>query len=149
MARRARIEYSGAVCGDARGDVYQDRMVGSLRFKDGSSDRTTGSAVRGSRFVYGVESESGVQRFYTKNIMLDASGNDTSEWTKSYQDMLGREYKTILSDANGSFSQHSFNTKGQLTKATSGRRTARPIQIWFLSPSRAPMVCGLGRPVSD
>ncbi|MBI3871290.1 MAG: RHS repeat-associated core domain-containing protein [Verrucomicrobia bacterium] len=85
------------------------------RFKDGRLDRTTGTAVHGVRSDYGVESESGVQRFYTQRIALDASGNDTSEWTKTYEDMLGRAYKTSFSD--GSFSQKTFNTKGQLVKA--------------------------------
>jgi RHS repeat-associated protein len=86
-------------------------------YKDGRPDRTTGTAVRGVRYVYGVESESGVQRFYTKRIVLDESWNDTSEWSKTYEDMLGRNYKTLLSDANGSFSQQFFNTKGQLIKS--------------------------------
>jgi RHS repeat-associated protein len=98
--------------------TYPDGSTQTDRnFKDGRPDRTTGTAVRGVRFVYGVESESGIQRFYTKQIALDASGNDTSEWTKTYQDMLGRNFKTLFSDANGSFSQQFFNIKGQLIKS--------------------------------
>jgi RHS repeat-associated protein len=98
--------------------TYPDGSTQTDRnFKDGRLDRTTGTAVRGVRYVYGVESEGGIQRFYTKQIALDASGNDTSEWTKSYEDMLGRKYKTLLSDANGSFGQQFFNSKGQLIKS--------------------------------
>ncbi|MBI3870960.1 MAG: RHS repeat-associated core domain-containing protein [Verrucomicrobia bacterium] len=92
------------------GNTQTDRS-----FRDGRPDRTSGTAVHGLRYVYGVESESGVQRFYTQKIFLDASGNDTSEWTKTYEDMLGRAYKTSFSD--GSFGQTIFNTKGQLVKA--------------------------------
>src|SRR5207245_316291 len=55
----------------------------------------------------------GVYRTYTKEIKLDAGGNDTSEWKKTYTDGLGRAYKTAFSD--NAFTQSAFNNKGQLT----------------------------------
>ena len=62
---------------------------------DGSLLKVTGTAVLPVRYAYGVETDGGVQRFYKQEIKLDANGNDTSEWTKTYTDMLGRAYKTV------------------------------------------------------
>jgi RHS repeat-associated protein len=83
-------------------------------YKDGSLFSVTGSAVHGVRYEYGVEQESGVYRRYTWEIKLDANGNDTSEWTKTYFDMVDRAYKTVYAD--GSYGQSFYNNKGQLWK---------------------------------
>ena len=69
----------------------------------------------------GVESDGGVQRAYTEEIKQDASGNDTSEWTKSYTDMLGRGYKTLYSD--GASSTSFYNGLGQLLQQAALDRT--------------------------
>jgi RHS repeat-associated protein len=85
--------------------------------RDGSLLQVSGSAVHGVRYEYGVQSDGGIQRKYTKEIKLDASGNDTSEWTKTFTDGAGRTYKIVYADATGTPSSQSFyNTKGQLTK---------------------------------
>lgn len=85
-------------------------------YRDGQLQSVTGSAVFPVRYEYGVESESGVQRLYTKETKLDAAGSDTSEWTKTYTDMLGRTYKTVYAAASGApFAISYWNTKGQLT----------------------------------
>ena len=66
------------------------------------------------RYVYGVESDGGVQRIFAQTIALDAGGNDTSEWTKTYTDGVGRTYKTVYADNHSSRS--SYNSQGQLIK---------------------------------
>ncbi|MGO8931763.1 MAG: RHS repeat domain-containing protein [Limisphaerales bacterium] len=83
-------------------------------YQDGSLRTLTGTAVFPAGYDYGVESESGVQRAYTKETKLDASGNGTSEWTKTYSDMLGRAYKTLYADSASS--QSFYNNQGQLWK---------------------------------
>jgi len=87
-------------------------------FKDGSLAKLTGTAVHPSRYVQGVELESNTNRFFTQEIKLDAGGNDTSEWTKSYYDMLKRRYKTVFSKSGTPypFSQSFYNVQGQLWK---------------------------------
>lgn len=91
-------------------------------FRDGRLDKVTGAASRPRRYVYDVESDGGVQRFYTKEILLNAAGSDTSEWTKRYEDMFGRVYKTVFADSTTGTEtdnpkhQSFFNNKGQLEK---------------------------------
>jgi RHS repeat-associated protein len=82
--------------------------------QDGALVTVTGTAARPVRYEYGVESDGGISRLYTKEIKLDANGADTAEWTKSYQDMLGRNYKTVA--AGGPTNQSFFNNLGQLSK---------------------------------
>jgi len=85
--------------------------------KDGSLLMVTGSAIQPVRYVYDVESDGGVYRAYTKEIKLNTSFADTTEWTKTYSDMLGRPYKTVYSAASGTPASQSFyNTVGQLWK---------------------------------
>ena len=80
---------------------------------DGSLLGRAGTAVHGVRYDYGVEAEGGMQRAYSKQIKRDGS-SDTSEWTKTYADMLGRSYKTLYPD--NAFSQSWYNNLGQLSK---------------------------------
>ncbi len=98
-----------------RTTTYSD---GSTRieeyYRDGQLARITGSAVHPVRYEYGTEQDAGIWRLYTKEIKLNASGADTSEWTKTYKDMVGRDYKTVYSD--GSTRQSFYNIKGQLVK---------------------------------
>ena len=84
---------------------------------DGSLLKITGTSVNPVRYDYGVESEGGVQRLYKKEIKLDASYADTSEWTKTYTDFAGRGYKAVYAAASGTPNVQSyFNTLGQQTK---------------------------------
>jgi RHS repeat-associated protein len=82
--------------------------------RDAALVKVTGTAVHGLRYEYGVQSDGGFQRRYTKEIKLDNSGNDTTEWTKTLTDGMGRAYKVIYSD-NAS-SQSIFSALGQLAK---------------------------------
>ncbi|MEI6785350.1 MAG: type IV secretion protein Rhs, partial [Verrucomicrobiota bacterium] len=79
---------------------------------DGALTQVSGTAVHGIRYDYGVETNGGVQRAYSKAIKRNGS-SDTSEWTKTYADMLGRTYKTLYPD--NAFSQSWYNNLGQLT----------------------------------
>jgi RHS repeat-associated protein len=85
--------------------------------RDGALLKVTGTAVNPVRFDYGVELEGSVQRAFKKEIKLDASGNDTSEWTKTYSDTAGRTYKTVFNASSGTPNTQSyFNPVGQLSK---------------------------------
>lgn len=85
--------------------------------RDGALLKVTGTSVLPVRYDYGVESEGGVQRFYRKEIKLDGNGDDTGEWTKTYTDMLGHEYKTVYASASGSPASRSYyNNNGQLIR---------------------------------
>jgi YD repeat-containing protein len=79
-------------------------------YQDGSLKSVTGSAVHGSRFEYGADSNGA----WTKEIKLNPNGSDTSEWTKTYTDMVGRPYLIVHSD--GSKARSYFNDNGQLVK---------------------------------
>jgi RHS repeat-associated protein len=83
-------------------------------YQDGSLQSVTGTAVFPVRYEYGVESEGGVQRSYTREIKLTTGGSDTSEWIKTYADMLGRTYKTVYPDS--AYSQSFGNNQGQTWK---------------------------------
>jgi len=79
-------------------------------YKDGSVAKLTGTAVHPVRYTNSVELESSTNRFFTQEIKLDASGNDTSQWTKTYYDALKRPYKTVYANSttNYPFSQLSY-----------------------------------------
>jgi RHS repeat-associated protein len=62
--------------------------------------------------VFGLLSDGSFQRRYTKEIKLDTSGVDTTEWTRTLTDGPGRTYKMLNSDS--SFTQSFFNNQGQL-----------------------------------
>lgn len=85
-------------------------------YQDGSLKSVTGTAASQVRYEYGVESEGGIQRVYTKEIKLNTTGTDTTEWTKSYTDMLGRSYKTEFAKASTPhpYTLSSYNNAGQL-----------------------------------
>jgi RHS repeat-associated protein len=83
-------------------------------YKDGSLVTNNGTAIHGVHYDYGVESDGGTQRAYTKEIKLTTSDSDSSEWTKTYQDSLKRPFKTVFAD--NAYSQTFYNTNGQATK---------------------------------
>jgi len=55
------------------------------------------------RYTNSVELESGTNRFFTQEIKLDASANDTSEWAKTYYDAIKRPYKTLYSNSTTNY----------------------------------------------
>jgi RHS repeat-associated protein len=81
--------------------------------EDGSLASVTGTAVHGVRYVYGVEQDGGIYRPYAKEIKLNTNGTDTTEWTKTYTDAVGRAYKTVFAD--NAYAQSFYNNQGQLT----------------------------------
>jgi hypothetical protein len=86
-------------------------------YQDGQLAKVTGTALSPVRYAYGIEQDSGIWRAYTTEIKLDANGNDTSEWAKTYSDLLGRSYKTLYAAPGASpYRQSFFNTAGQLWK---------------------------------
>ncbi|MGA1495634.1 MAG: hypothetical protein ACO37D_09590, partial [Rhodothermales bacterium] len=82
--------------------------------RDGTMAQITGTAVHPVRYDYGIESEGGIQRLFVTETKLDHSGQPTSEAVKTYQDMLGRDYKVLYGDGSAGWSF--YNAKGQLWK---------------------------------
>jgi RHS repeat-associated protein len=71
-------------------------------WKDGRLMTVSGTAVSPIKYVYDLETGTGSldpNREYTQEMRLDSSGADTGEWTRSYTDFMGRQYRTILADA--------------------------------------------------
>ena len=81
---------------------------------DGSLLLVTGTAAYPARHEYGVESDGGTPRRFTREIKLDRNGNDTPEWTKTYFDLLGRTYKTVFPD--NAIALTAYNSRGQVSK---------------------------------
>ena len=100
-----------------KSNVFAD---GSCRvetsYQDGQLESMTGTAVHGVRYEYGADGDGQ----YVKEIKLTANGADTGEWTKTYSDMAGRNYKTVYAD--NSFTESFYNDRGQLAKASGSRR---------------------------
>jgi RHS repeat-associated protein len=82
--------------------------------RDGRLIKMTGNAAKPVRYAWDVEADEGVGREMSAIVKLDGNGNDTSEWVRMYQDMLGRPYKQVYSD--GVFDQTFYNQKGQIWK---------------------------------
>jgi len=89
-----------------------------LYYRDGQLAKLTGTAVNPVRYEYGVEQDDNTWRIFRKEIKLDANYADTSEWTKTYTDMVGRDYKTVFAAATGPYPyrQSFYNNLGQLWK---------------------------------
>ncbi|NLH72829.1 MAG: RHS repeat protein, partial [Verrucomicrobia bacterium] len=89
-----------------------------LYYLDGQLAKLTGTAVNPVRYEYGVEQDNNTWRIFRKEIKLDANYADTSEWTKTYADMLGRDYKTVFAAASTPYPyrQSFYNNPGQLWK---------------------------------
>ena len=87
-------------------------------YVDGRLQSVTGTAVHPVEYLYGAEPDTdGTWRQYTQEIKLTPTGG-TNEWTKTYVDGAGRNYKTIYSAANQSYpcSQSYYNEYGQRWK---------------------------------
>ncbi len=82
-------------------------------YPDSAPKSVTGTAVTPVRFDYGVEADGAT---WSRVIALDALGNDTPEWVRTWSDLGGRVFKTDRSGA-GSETVY-FNSKGQMHKAT-------------------------------
>jgi RHS repeat-associated protein len=90
-------------------------MVTNFYFADGSLKMTIGAAIHGIRYNNTVESDGGAYRLVNWQIKLNASGSDSSEYTKTFADFAGRNYKTVFASASGTPAVVlSYNAKGQL-----------------------------------
>jgi len=84
-------------------------------FRDGQLQNVGGSAAFATCYQYGADA----QGTWSKEIKGTVNG---TEWTQTYQDGLGRTYKTVYADGTPSvetdnpFSQSWYNSKGQLWK---------------------------------
>jgi RHS repeat-associated protein len=93
--------------GGARTKVY---------FRDGSLNCVTNTAAFPVRYEYGRESDGGYYRAFTKEIKLNTNLTDSSEWTKTLADGIGRSYKTVFPGGSTPYRQSFYNNKGQLWK---------------------------------
>ena len=84
-------------------------------YQDGSIYTNGGTAAFPAKFQYGVETDGGQARAYTKEIKIGDAGSE-AEWTKSYTDGAGRSYKTVFSGAGSPYRQAFFNNLGQQWK---------------------------------
>jgi len=85
-------------------------------YRSGDIASITNSAAFPVRYEYGEELEGDYRRRFTKQIKLNKDSTDTSEWTKTYLDGLGRSYKMLFPGDSEPYRQSFFNAKGQLWK---------------------------------
>jgi RHS repeat-associated protein len=85
-----------------------------MYFRDGSQKGVGGTAQHGVRWEYGVETEGGAARTYTKQLRLLTNAADSDEWVKTYTDAVGNSYKMLYPD--GATNVTYFNDKGQAWK---------------------------------
>jgi RHS repeat-associated protein len=108
--------------------IYPDGSVRlERRARDGSLLEASGTATHPQQFLYGIDTpgevgpEGPMYLPFTVQINLGATGA-TNEWTRTYQDRFGRDYKTIYPDptpddlSDNPARQTWFNTKGQVWK---------------------------------
>jgi RHS repeat-associated protein len=91
--------------------------IDPLHYRDGRLQSVTGTAVQGVRYDYGIEFEPTNQIWseYRLETKLDVAGNATSEWTKTYTDSAGQEYRTVYSD--GASSVKVYNNQGLVVQS--------------------------------
>ncbi len=90
-------------------------------YRDGRLQSVTGSAVQGVQYTYDMEQDPNNTDYWrevTTETKLDADGNVTSEWTKTFADGFGRPYLTLYSAPSAPYpSRQSFyNSQGRLWK---------------------------------
>ena len=94
-------------------------------YLDGSLKQVTGTAVHPVRYVNDIEwtwPSPDYSQPFSEEIKLNTDGTDSSEWTKTYTDALGRTYKTLYPDStpddlsDNPYSQSFYNNQGQLWK---------------------------------
>ena len=97
-------------------NIYPDGGTSiTTYYQDGTALKVSGTAVNPTSYIYGAQSDGGVQRAFTTTVKLDSNGG-TNEWTKTYTDMLDRGYKTVYAAASGTpYSVSYYNLLGQLT----------------------------------
>jgi RHS repeat-associated protein len=86
-------------------------------YRDGRLESVSGTAAAPMRYIYSAEQDGSYWRETTTEIRLDSMGG-TNEWTRTFTDGAGNNYKTAYSAASGTppSNQSLFNSKGQLWK---------------------------------
>jgi RHS repeat-associated protein len=92
-------------------------------YPSGELYETTGSAVRNARYSYDVQNDATLSYPVRIDLMtyLDAAGTLTSEYSKTYRDALGRNYKSERPASDGSTAStlNTYNSLGQLASMQS------------------------------
>jgi len=84
-------------------------------YRDGRLQSVSGTAVSPVQYQYGAEQDDSVWREFTLQIKVDAGGG-TNEWTKTYVDGAGQQYKTVYAGGNSNpVSLTTYNGGGQVT----------------------------------
>jgi RHS repeat-associated protein len=81
-------------------------------YKDDTIQSIVGTGATPTAFEAGVESLSGVSRYYSKVYAADSTGSPTSYWKKAHYDGAARPIQ--LSASLGSRATYQYNSKGQL-----------------------------------
>jgi RHS repeat-associated protein len=102
--------------GLVRTTVYPNGgVVTNFYYTDGTLKKVIGTAVHGKAYGYGAgDDDLGNTCTYAVETNLDASGILTSEWTKTFTDMVGRTTEIYFAD--GHYSKSYYNGSGQLSK---------------------------------
>ena|GEM_PF-791866 len=109
--------------------VYPDGGIRLERHaRDGRLVEVSGSAAPAARYLYGVDipgelGPDGLPMYlpFTVQIRLGAQGS-TNEWTRTYEDRFGRQYKSLYADGtpedfeDNPVEQSWFNARGQQWK---------------------------------
>jgi RHS repeat-associated protein len=84
--------------------------------RDGRVLEVTGTGTAPLRYEYATESADGKFTMRTTQYRLDANGNDSGEFTRSWTDGQGRTIRQ--EDATGAATTYHYNAKGQLVRTT-------------------------------
>ncbi len=80
---------------------------------DGSTASTSGNSVHGVSYEYGIENG----QLYTKSYPTEIP----SQWTKSFTDFLGRNYKTVFADGTQGITYYDCLGRAVKHVSTSGK----------------------------
>ncbi|MCX6921882.1 MAG: hypothetical protein NT154_01495, partial [Verrucomicrobia bacterium] len=84
-------------------------------YRDGRLQSVSGTAVSPVQYQYGAEQDGSVWREFTLQSKVDANGG-TNEWTKTYVDGAGQQYKTVYAGAGSNpVSLTAYNSGGHVT----------------------------------
>jgi RHS repeat-associated protein len=90
-------------------------------YQDGSAYETRGNAVQGLRNSVEIRQDNGVWVQATTQTRLEKDGTLSPEYTTTYTDFAGRNYKTEYPWPDGGtnvFALREYNPRGQLAKST-------------------------------
>lgn len=91
----------------------------SYFYRDGQPKLREGSAVHRMAYSAGIEFDGHATNRFTYEIRKRVDGTDTSsEWTKTYMDLMGRTAKIVYAAASGPYPERRmlYNNLGQLSQ---------------------------------